>query len=71
MDLIDKRYANQDAAGRVKKSQLTGREEIANSEIDIFFKNPILGVGVGEEQKYENKETGDICCCLMTKLLVC
>ncbi|MDI6049162.1 O-antigen ligase family protein [Flavobacterium sp. XS2P24] len=46
--LIDKRYANQDAAGRVKKSQLTGREEIAMDEINIFLKNPIFGVGVGK-----------------------
>lgn len=46
--LIDKRYANQDAAGRVKKSQLTGREEIAQDEIKIFFENPIFGVGVGK-----------------------
>src|SRR5690606_29426817 len=27
--LIEKRYANQDATGRVKKSQFTGREEIS------------------------------------------
>ena len=46
--LIEKRYANQDAAGRVKKSQLTGREEIAQDEIKIFFENPIFGVGVGK-----------------------
>lgn len=46
--LIDKRYANQDAAGRAKKSQLTGREEIAQDEIKIFFENPIFGVGVGK-----------------------
>lgn len=56
--LIDKRYANQDAAGRVKKSQLTGREEIANSEIDMFFKNPILGVGVGKGAEIREQETG-------------
>lgn len=56
--LIDKRYANQDAAGRVKKSQLTGREEIANSEIDMFFKNPILGVGVGKGAEIRAQETG-------------
>ncbi|WP_035667922.1 O-antigen ligase [Flavobacterium sp. 83] len=46
--LINKRYANQDAAGRSKKSQLTGREEIAQDEIKIFFENPIFGVGVGK-----------------------
>jgi O-Antigen ligase len=46
--LIDKRYANQDARGRTKESQLTGREEIAKEEIKIFFENPIFGVGVGK-----------------------
>jgi hypothetical protein len=32
--LIDKRYANQDAAGRAKESQFTGREDVAQNEID-------------------------------------
>jgi hypothetical protein len=56
--LIDKRYANQDAAGRVKKSQLTGREDIARNEIDIFFNNPIFGVGVGKGVEVRALETG-------------
>ena len=30
--LLDKRYANQDAAGREKKSQLSGREILIESE---------------------------------------
>jgi hypothetical protein len=46
--LIDKRYANQDAAGRVRESRFTGREDIAKDEINIFLKNPIFGVGVGK-----------------------
>jgi hypothetical protein len=46
--LIGKRYANQDAAGRAKETQFTGREEIAQDEINIFLKNPIFGVGVGK-----------------------
>lgn len=46
--LIGKRYANQDAAGRAKETQFTGREEIARDEIGIFLKNPIFGVGVGK-----------------------
>ncbi|MDI1305627.1 MAG: O-antigen ligase family protein [bacterium] len=55
--LIDKRYANQDAAGRVKKSQLTGREEIAEDEIKIFFENPIFGVGVGKGVEVRKLDT--------------
>ncbi|MDI5895554.1 O-antigen ligase family protein [Flavobacterium algoritolerans] len=55
--LIDKRYANQDAAGRAKKSQLTGREEIATDEINIFLKNPIFGVGVGKGVEVRKLDT--------------
>ena len=56
--LIDKRYANQDAAGRVKKSQFTGREDIAQNEINTFFNNPIFGVGVGKGVEIREAETG-------------
>lgn len=45
--LIEKRYANQDARGRVKESMLSGRETIIEGEINMFLENPILGVGVG------------------------
>ena len=44
--LIEKRYANQDAKGRVKSSQLTGREDIAAQEFDIFLDHPFFGAGV-------------------------
>ncbi|TDE53920.1 O-antigen ligase family protein [Flavobacterium sp. GT3P67] len=56
--LIDKRYANQDAQGRVKESQLTGREDIARDEIDMFLKNPIFGVGVGKGVEVRKSQTG-------------
>ena len=56
--LIDKRYANQDAAGRAKESQFTGREEIATDEITTFFNNPILGVGVGKGREIRKEQTG-------------
>jgi len=57
--LIDKRYANQDAAGRVKESKFTGREDVAKNEIDTFLKNPIFGVGVGKGVEVRLAETGD------------
>lgn len=56
--LINKRYANQDAAGRVKESKFTGREEIAQNEINLFLKNPIFGAGVGKGAETREKETG-------------
>ncbi|HEY6143488.1 MAG TPA: O-antigen ligase family protein [Flavobacterium sp.] len=57
--LIDKRYANQDAAGRVKSSQFTGREDLAKGEIEIFLDNPIFGVGVGKGVEVRREKTGE------------
>lgn len=56
--LINKRYANQDAAGRAKKSQFTGREDIAQNEINTFFEYPIFGAGVGKGVEIRKKQTG-------------
>ncbi len=58
--LIDKRYANQDAMGRVKESRFTGREEILASEIDAFMDNPILGIGVAKGLEIRFEKTGEI-----------
>lgn len=55
--LIDKRYANQDAQGRVKESKFTGREEVAQNEINTFLNNPIFGVGVGKGVEVRKAET--------------
>ncbi|WP_394758856.1 O-antigen ligase family protein [Flavobacterium sp.] len=57
--LINKRYANEDAAGRVKASRLSGREDIIEDEFNMFLENPIMGVGVGkgkEDRQDESKE---------------
>jgi O-antigen ligase len=56
--LIDKRYANEDALGRKKKSQLSGREVLIESEIQMFLDNPILGVGVGKNKELRKQQTG-------------
>ncbi|MBC5837084.1 O-antigen ligase family protein [Flavobacterium muglaense] len=56
--LINKRYANQDAAGRAKESQFTGREEVAQNEIQLFLDNPLLGVGVGKGVEIREQQTG-------------
>lgn len=56
--LINKRYANQDARGRAKESKFTGREELAQSEIDMFLENPIFGVGVAKGAEVRETETG-------------
>ncbi|WP_428225716.1 O-antigen ligase family protein [Flavobacterium sp.] len=56
--LIEKRYANQDARGRLKQSRLSGREDIAKAEIKMFLDNPIFGVGVGKNKEYREELTG-------------
>jgi O-antigen ligase len=56
--LIDKRYANKDAAGRAKESNLSGREDIWNSEIDNFLDHPVFGVGVGKALEIREKKSG-------------
>lgn len=56
--LIDKRYANQDAAGRVKQDVTTGRVELFNKELEAFYEYPITGVGVGKVREYRLEKTG-------------
>lgn len=57
--LINKRYANQDAKGRVKQTQLSGREAVAMNEIDLFLRNPVFGVGVAKGVEVRRAETGN------------
>ncbi len=56
--LIDKRYANQDSRGRQKKDQFTGRGELAQDELETFFKYPFFGVGVGKTAELRAERMG-------------
>ena len=58
--LIDKRYTNKDATGRVKEDKLSGRGELASDEIDSFLQSPFLGVGVGKNQELRRERTGEL-----------
>jgi O-antigen ligase len=55
---IDKRYSNQDAAGRIKEDVTTGRAELIATEMDAFFKQPLTGIGIGKMKEYRAEETG-------------
>ena len=55
---IDKRYANQDAAGRVKEDVSTGRSDLIAFEFAEFVDNPFLGIGVGKVKEVRLNETG-------------
>ncbi|NND61772.1 MAG: O-antigen ligase family protein [Flavobacteriaceae bacterium] len=56
--LIDKRYANQDAAGREKADLTTGRAELLNEELEAFYENPLTGIGIGKAKEYRLEKTG-------------
>lgn len=56
--LIENRYANKDARGREKEDKLGGRERIASSEIQMFYDNPLFGIGVGRNKEYREQTTG-------------
>lgn len=56
--LIDKRYSNQDAAGRIKGDVTTGRLELFNKELEVFYDNPVFGIGVGKIREYRLEKTG-------------
>jgi len=58
--LINKRYSNQDATGRVKEDQFSGRTELAEDEIQTFLNHPIVGVGVGRNMEQRYERTGEV-----------
>lgn len=55
---IEKRYANQDAAGREKEDITTGRTDLVAFELSEFVNNPFLGIGVGKIKEQRFNETG-------------
>lgn len=57
--LINNRYANQDAKGREKPNQFSGRGDIAATEIDMFLDNPVFGVGVAKGAEVREVVTGN------------
>lgn len=56
--LIGKRYANKDAAGRVKEDVSTGRADLISSELTAFKENPFMGIGVGKIREFRIERTG-------------
>ncbi|MCD0471104.1 O-antigen ligase [Flavobacterium sp. JAS] len=56
--LIEKRYANQDARGRVKKDRLGGREAIIDADYKLFIDSPVVGVGAGMGKELRKEDLG-------------
>ncbi len=56
--LLNLRYSNQDAAGRVKEDITTGRAELIATEMDAFFNAPLTGIGIGKIKEFREEITG-------------
>lgn len=57
--MIDYRYTNKDARGKVKEDRLGGRERISGTELQMFLENPLLGGGVGMNAEYREEIIGE------------
>ncbi len=58
--LIDKRYSNRDAAGRLKQDITTGRSELISGELEAFYEAPVTGIGVGKIKEFRYERTGTL-----------
>lgn len=58
MGFIDKRYLNEDGAGRKKEDVTTGRSHLISFELNEFMENPFLGIGVGKVKELRFEKEG-------------
>lgn len=56
--LITYRYTNRDAAGQLETDITTGRAELIVTELQGFYYNPVVGIGVGKGKGMRSKLTG-------------
>lgn len=57
--LIVNRWTGKDAAGREKQDMTTGRVDLLSTELDAFYHNPVIGVGVGKAKSYREEQLGE------------
>ncbi|WZL88458.1 O-antigen ligase family protein [Salinimicrobium sp. 3283s] len=57
--LIVNRWTGKDARGREKEDLTTGRVDLLSTELEAFYHNPVVGVGVGKAKSYREKELGE------------
>ena len=57
--LIVNRWTGKDAAGREKGDMTTGRVDLLTTELEAFYHNPVVGVGVGKAKSYREEELGE------------
>ena len=56
--LLVNRYKGQDAAGQLKDDITTGRAELIVTELQGFYYNPVIGIGVGKGKEYRSETVG-------------
>ncbi|MCP9198294.1 O-antigen ligase family protein [Gramella sp. GC03-9] len=56
--LIGNRYTNRNAAGQLKEDITTGRVELIETELTAFYRNPVIGIGVGKGREYREENLG-------------
>lgn len=52
------RFTSGKFSERFSETNMSGREEKIESDLDIFLDNVLLGVGVGQARRYQEEETG-------------
>ena len=56
--LIGNRYANENRIGEKKEDITTGRMELAQTELEGFYHNPVVGIGVGKGKEFREENIG-------------
>ena len=56
--LLTNRYTNRNAAGELKDDITTGRVDLIVTELEGFYHNPVLGIGVGKGYEYRQENLG-------------
>jgi O-antigen ligase len=56
--LIENRYTGRNSVGQQEEDFSSGRFDILSTELDAFFQNPFLGIGVGNNKYYRLDSTG-------------
>ena len=56
--LIGNRYANESRTGESKGDVSTGRVELVETELEGFYHNPVVGIGVGKGREFRQENLG-------------
>ena len=58
--LIINRYTNRNAAGELEDDITTGRAELIVTELEGFYNNPVIGIGVGKGKEFLSQVAGGV-----------